>query len=63
MGSNTIPIFGCCNQAFPCVRCHGFKYHPPKITAPSQRYCVRCLKIYEVGYPQTVPVNCVGCME
>lgn len=48
---NTIPIFSCCNKAYPCVQCHGYKSHPPRISVPSYRYCMRCLEIYLVIYP------------
>lgn len=46
--SNTIPIFACCNKAYPCATCHGWNYHPPTITLPSYRYCMNCFEIYYV---------------
>ncbi|CAK59882.1 unnamed protein product (macronuclear) [Paramecium tetraurelia] len=58
---NTIPIFACCNQAYPCAQCHGYKLHPPKISVPSYRYCMKCLEIYLVIYPTNQAVNCLKC--
>ncbi|CAD8113813.1 unnamed protein product [Paramecium sonneborni] len=58
---NTIPIFACCNKAYPCAQCHGYKVHPPKISVPSYRYCMKCLEIYLVIYPTNQAVNCLKC--
>ncbi|CAD8095658.1 unnamed protein product [Paramecium primaurelia] len=58
---NTIPIFACCNKAYPCAQCHGYKQHPPKISVPSYRYCMKCLEIYLVIYPTNQAVNCLKC--
>ncbi|CAD8206820.1 unnamed protein product [Paramecium pentaurelia] len=58
---NTIPIFACCNKAYPCAQCHDYKLHPPKISVPSYRYCMKCLEIYLVIYPTNQAVNCLKC--
>ncbi|CAK55911.1 unnamed protein product (macronuclear) [Paramecium tetraurelia] len=58
---NTIPIFSCCNKAYPCTQCHGYQFHPPRISNPSYRYCMNCLEIYLVLFPTNQSVNCLKC--
>lgn len=58
---NTIPIFACCNKAYPCTQCHGYLAHPPRISIPSYRYCMKCLEIYLVLFPTNQSVNCLKC--
>ncbi|CAK71444.1 unnamed protein product (macronuclear) [Paramecium tetraurelia] len=60
---NTIPIFSCCNKAYPCSQCHGFVAHPPRIQVPSYRYCMKCLEIYLVMYPTNQAINCLKCQK
>ncbi|CAD8148017.1 unnamed protein product [Paramecium octaurelia] len=60
---NTIPIFGCCNKAYPCAKCHGNIAHPARIQVPSYRYCMKCLEIYLVMYPTNYSVNCLKCQK
>lgn len=47
---NMIPIFPCCNQAYQCADCHGYTSHPPLVSTPSLRYCMKCYEIYSVIY-------------
>ncbi|CAD8051749.1 unnamed protein product [Paramecium primaurelia] len=60
---NTIPIFGCCNKAYPCTKCHGSIAHPARIQLPSYRYCMKCLEIYLVMYPTNYSINCLKCQK
>ncbi|CAD8071459.1 unnamed protein product [Paramecium sonneborni] len=60
---NTIPIFSCCNKAYPCSQCHGYLAHPPRIQVPSYRYCMKCLEIYLVMYPTNQAINCLKCQK
>ncbi|CAD8062094.1 unnamed protein product [Paramecium sonneborni] len=60
---NTIPIFGCCNKAYPCSLCHGSIAHPARIQVPSYRYCMKCLEIFIVMYPTNYSMNCLKCLK
>ncbi|KAL4464491.1 hypothetical protein ABPG72_003901 [Tetrahymena utriculariae] len=62
---NTIQIYECCNQAFPCPDCHknSCKDHKIFFTSPSRRYCIDCLAIFQVNHPTNTLINCASCLS
>ncbi|KAL4441393.1 hypothetical protein ABPG74_013688 [Tetrahymena malaccensis] len=62
---NTIQIYECCNQAFPCPDCHKSicKDHKIFFTSPSRRYCIDCLAIFQVNHPTNTLINCASCLQ
>ncbi|EWS74778.1 D-hydantoinase family protein (macronuclear) [Tetrahymena thermophila SB210] len=62
---NTIQIYECCNQAFPCPDCHKntCKDHKIFFTSPSRRYCIDCLAIFQVNHPTNTLINCSSCLS
>lgn len=60
---NTIPIFDCCNQAFQCQVCHDkAANHRCFLSNPSKRYCMKCLRMFEVPFFSNVSINCNNCI-
>ena len=54
--SNYVPIFSCCDKAFPCVECHDLKVEQFHIPRMEYVYCKMCLTINDYKN-----IACMGC--